>query len=151
MWPSHCLGGASLLVLAEPTVGLDVESRHEIWKIIRRAKSQGCGILITTHYMGEAEILAGRVAIINGGKIIDMGTPDTFLVLLFFAVGFREWISISLGVLALLIIAALNTISIGLLISSVTRTERTATAVTSAITWPISFITGIFFLIVPAT
>ncbi len=95
--------------------------------------------------MEEAEILADRVAIINGGKIIAMGTLDAFLVLLTFAVVFREWISISLEVLALLIIAALNTISIGLLISSVTRTERTATEATSAITWPISFITGIFF------
>ena len=70
------LGEPSVLVLDEPTTGLDVESRHEIWKIIRRAREEGRGILLTTHYMEEAEELADRVAIIHRGRIIAMNIPE---------------------------------------------------------------------------
>ncbi len=70
------VGDPELLILDEPTVGLDVESRHQVWKIIRSLREEGKGIILSTHYMGEAEHLADRVAIINEGKIITMDTVD---------------------------------------------------------------------------
>ncbi|NPA76036.1 MAG: ABC transporter ATP-binding protein [Euryarchaeota archaeon] len=70
------IGDPEFLILDEPTVGLDVESRREIWDIILHLKSEGKSVMLTTHYMEEAEALADRVAIINAGKIIACGTPE---------------------------------------------------------------------------
>ncbi len=70
------LGNPKLLVLDEPTVGLDVESRREIWKIIKKNREEGRAILLTTHYMDEAEKLADRIAIINEGRIIAIDSPE---------------------------------------------------------------------------
>ncbi len=68
------IGDPEILILDEPTVGLDVQSRRELWDIIRALKSEGKAILLTTHYMEEAETLADRVAIINEGRIIAVDT-----------------------------------------------------------------------------
>jgi ABC-2 type transport system ATP-binding protein len=65
----------SLLFLDEPTTGLDPQVRHEIHGIIQELKENRRSILITTHYIEEAERLCDRVAIIDAGKIIDLGTP----------------------------------------------------------------------------
>jgi len=70
------LGNPEILILDEPTVGLDVETRREVWHIIKKVKSEGKSVLLSTHYMEEAETLCDRVAIINDGKIIDIGTVD---------------------------------------------------------------------------
>ncbi|MCD6542359.1 MAG: ABC transporter ATP-binding protein [Thermoplasmata archaeon] len=70
------LGNPESLILDEPTVGLDVETRREVWRIIKKVKSEGKSVLLSTHYMEEAEALCDRVAIINDGKIIDIGTVD---------------------------------------------------------------------------
>ncbi len=70
------IGDPEIVVLDEPTVGLDVQSRHEVWNIIRTLKSEGKAILLTTHYMQEAEVLADRVAIINEGRIIAVDTVE---------------------------------------------------------------------------
>lgn len=64
-----------LLFLDEPTSGLDPQARRNIWKIIEGLKDKGKSILLTTHYLEEAELLADRVAIMDKGKIIDSGTP----------------------------------------------------------------------------
>ena len=64
-----------ILILDEPTVGLDVPSRREVWELIEHFRSDGKTVLLATHYMEEAEALADRVAIINEGKIIALGTP----------------------------------------------------------------------------
>jgi len=64
-----------ILFLDEPTSGLDPRARRNIWKVIENLKKRGKTILLTTHYLEEAELLADRVAIMNKGKIIDMGTP----------------------------------------------------------------------------
>ncbi len=69
------LNEPSLLFLDEPTTGLDPQVRHEIHNIIQELKESGKTILITTHYIEEAERLCDRVAIIDGGKIIEQGTP----------------------------------------------------------------------------
>ena len=64
-----------LLFLDEPTTGLDPQSRRQLWEIIRRFKDDGGTVLLTTHYMEEAERLCDRVAIMDHGKVIALGTP----------------------------------------------------------------------------
>jgi ABC-2 type transport system ATP-binding protein len=64
-----------LLFLDEPTTGLDPQSRRQLWDIIRKFKVAGGSVLLTTHYMEEAERLCDRVAIMDHGKVIALGTP----------------------------------------------------------------------------
>jgi ABC-2 type transport system ATP-binding protein len=68
-------GNPDLLFLDEPTVGLDVEARRALWEEIRRLVERGKTVLLTTHYLEEADALADRVAVINQGEIIAEGTP----------------------------------------------------------------------------
>ena len=69
-------GDPDLLFLDEPTVGLDVEARRMLWDEIRRMVDLGKTVLLTTHYLQEADALADRVAVINQGEIIAQGTPS---------------------------------------------------------------------------
>ncbi|MEH3055166.1 MAG: ABC transporter ATP-binding protein [Patulibacter minatonensis] len=62
------------LILDEPTAGVDVELRLELWHYVQRINQEGTTILLTTHYLEEAEQLCDRIAFINGGKIVDEGT-----------------------------------------------------------------------------
>jgi ABC-2 type transport system ATP-binding protein len=64
-----------VVFLDEPTTGLDPRARHEVWQVLQGLKSQGKTVLLTTHYMEEAELLADTVAIISRGHIIAMGSP----------------------------------------------------------------------------
>jgi ABC-2 type transport system ATP-binding protein len=66
----------SVLVLDEPTVGLDIQSRIAIWEFLRKLRTSGVTILISSHYLEEIDALADRVAIIDKGKIIAEGTTD---------------------------------------------------------------------------
>lgn len=68
-------GDPDLLFLDEPTVGLDVEARRMLWDEIRKVVGRGKTVLLTTHYLQEADALADRVAVINRGEIIAEGTP----------------------------------------------------------------------------
>jgi ABC-2 type transport system ATP-binding protein len=68
-------GNPDLLFLDEPTVGLDVEARRSLWEEIRRLVDRGKTVLLTTHYLEEADALADRIAVINQGEIIAEGTP----------------------------------------------------------------------------
>ena len=68
-------GDPDLLFLDEPTVGLDVEARRMLWDQIRQLVSRGKTVLLTTHYLQEADALADRIAVINKGEIIAEGTP----------------------------------------------------------------------------
>ena len=68
-----------LFFLDEPTTGLDPQARRAVWEVIRSLKSKGRTILLTTHYLEEAEQLADRVAIMNKGKIIVSGTPEQII------------------------------------------------------------------------
>jgi ABC-2 type transport system ATP-binding protein len=69
------VGDPELLFLDEPTTGLDPQSRRQLWDLIEAFKSDGRSILLTTHYMEEAERLCDRVAIVDHGRIIALGTP----------------------------------------------------------------------------
>lgn len=67
-------GKPELLFLDEPTVGMDVEARHALWQQIQQRRQLGCAIVLTTHYIEEAERLADRVAILREGEIVADGT-----------------------------------------------------------------------------
>jgi ABC-2 type transport system ATP-binding protein len=69
------VGNPELLFLDEPTTGLDPQSRRQLWELIEGFKSDGRSILLTTHYMDEAERLCDRVAIVDHGRMIALGTP----------------------------------------------------------------------------
>jgi len=69
------IGDPELLFLDEPTTGLDPHSRRELWEIIREFRSSGRTVLLTTHYMDEAERLCDRVAVVDHGQVIALGTP----------------------------------------------------------------------------
>jgi ABC-2 type transport system ATP-binding protein len=69
------VGDPELLFLDEPTTGLDPQSRRQLWDVVRALRARGKTIVITTHYMDEAERLCDRVAVIDHGKVIALGTP----------------------------------------------------------------------------
>jgi ABC-2 type transport system ATP-binding protein len=66
----------ALLLLDEPTLGLDVSSRRQLWESLRGLKETGVCVILTTHYLEEANELCDRVCIISSGKIVGLGTPD---------------------------------------------------------------------------
>jgi ABC-2 type transport system ATP-binding protein len=69
------IGQPELLFLDEPTTGFDPEARREFWELIRDLSKAGTTILLTTHYLHEAEALADRVGVINGGRLVEVGPP----------------------------------------------------------------------------
>lgn len=69
------VGDPELLFLDEPTTGLDPQSRRQMWDVVRAFKDRGRTVLLTTHYMDEAERLCDRVAVVDAGKVIALGTP----------------------------------------------------------------------------
>lgn len=71
------IGNPSLLFLDEPTTGFDPNARRSAWQLVRNLRDAGTTILLTTHYMEEAQELADRVAVIAGGRIVAEGTPGT--------------------------------------------------------------------------
>ncbi|WP_434741474.1 ABC transporter ATP-binding protein [Micromonospora sp. SH-82] len=70
------VGRPELLFLDEPTTGFDPEARREFWELIRDLSAGGTTILLTTHYLDEAELLADRVGVIAAGRVIEVATPD---------------------------------------------------------------------------
>ncbi len=68
-----------VVFLDEPTTGLDPRARRRIWKLIRQLKAEGRTIILTTHYLEEAEMLADRVGIVSGGKMVVEGTPKEII------------------------------------------------------------------------
>jgi ABC-2 type transport system ATP-binding protein len=68
-----------IIFLDEPTTGLDPQARRNLWDLIRSIRQKGTTIIITTHYMDEAEVLCDRVAIMDAGKIIQLNTPDKLI------------------------------------------------------------------------
>src|SRR4051812_21413020 len=69
-------GRAELLFLDEPSVGLDVQAREALWKVLRDLIHEGVSIVLTTHYLEEAEALADRVAVVTHGKLVASGSVD---------------------------------------------------------------------------
>ena len=70
------MGTPELVILDEPTTGLDPESRREVWRLVSDLRDDGATVLITTHYLEEAETLADRLEIMHAGRIVRSGTPS---------------------------------------------------------------------------
>ena len=68
-----------IIFLDEPTTGLDPQARHNLWDLVREIQAKGATVIITTHYMDEAEVLCDRVAVIDSGKIIAINSPDKLI------------------------------------------------------------------------
>jgi len=68
-----------IFFLDEPTTGLDPQARRNLWDLVREVQSRGISVILTTHYMDEAEILCDRVAIMDNGKIITIDTPQNLI------------------------------------------------------------------------
>ena len=68
-----------IIFLDEPTTGLDPQARRNLWDLIREIRAKGTTVIITTHYMDEAEILCDRIAIIDSGRIIALDSPDKLI------------------------------------------------------------------------
>jgi ABC-2 type transport system ATP-binding protein len=68
-----------IIFLDEPTTGLDPQARRNLWDLIKDIKRKGTTVIITTHYMDEAEQLCDRIAIMDEGKIISLNSPDKMI------------------------------------------------------------------------
>jgi lipooligosaccharide transport system ATP-binding protein len=68
-----------VVFLDEPTTGLDPDARQDFWKLVSQLKQSGCGVLLTTHYMDEAQRLCDRLILLQQGKMIDQGTPEELI------------------------------------------------------------------------
>jgi len=68
-----------IIFLDEPTTGLDPQARRNLWELIQKIRKKGTTVILTTHYMDEAEVLCDRVAIIDSGKIIALNSPDKLI------------------------------------------------------------------------
>lgn len=68
-----------IIFLDEPTTGLDPQARRSLWELVKTIRARGTTVIMTTHYMDEAEVLCDRVAIIDSGKIIAMDSPDRLI------------------------------------------------------------------------
>lgn len=68
-----------IIFLDEPTTGLDPQARRSLWELVKNIRARGTTVIITTHYMDEAEYLCDRVAIIDSGNIVAMNTPDKLI------------------------------------------------------------------------
>jgi lipooligosaccharide transport system ATP-binding protein len=75
------MNNPELLILDEPTTGLDPHNRHSVWDLLNRLKADGITLILTTHYMEEAERLCDRVAIMDEGKIVAIDTPSALMAL----------------------------------------------------------------------
>jgi ABC-2 type transport system ATP-binding protein len=98
------VGEPDLLFLDEPTTGLDPQARRQVWDLIEQFKRDGRTIVLTTHYMDEAERLCGRVAIMDHGKVIARGTPRELVA----SIGVEHVVELSTG--AAIDLAALGAI-----------------------------------------
>jgi ABC-2 type transport system ATP-binding protein len=87
------VGDPELLFLDEPTTGLDPQSRRQLWDIIRKLREEGRTTLLTTHYMDEAERLCDRVAVVDHGKVIALGSPQELIA----ALGGEHVVEFALG------------------------------------------------------
>ncbi|MCB9790602.1 ABC transporter ATP-binding protein [Candidatus Nomurabacteria bacterium] len=73
------INNPKIIFLDEPTTGLDPQARRNLWELVKQIRDSGATIVMTTHYMEEAEYLCDRVGIMDQGKIIDIGTPSSLI------------------------------------------------------------------------
>jgi lipooligosaccharide transport system ATP-binding protein len=73
------INNPKLIFLDEPTTGLDPDARQDFWRLVTYLRQQGCGVMLTTHYMDEAQRLCDRLLLLQAGKIIDQGSPSDLI------------------------------------------------------------------------
>jgi len=73
------INNPKIIFLDEPTTGLDPQARRNLWDLVKQIQAQGTTVIITTHYMDEAEYLCDRVAIVDAGKIVALASPDQLI------------------------------------------------------------------------
>ena len=73
------VNGPKVLFLDEPTTGLDPQARRHLWDLIEKVRAKGISVIMTTHYMDEAEILCDRIAVMDNGKIVAIDTPKNLI------------------------------------------------------------------------
>lgn len=78
-----------IIFLDEPTTGLDPQARRNLWELIKQLRERGATVVITTHYMDEAEVLCDRVAVVDSGNVIALDSPDRLIDQLI-ATGFKK-------------------------------------------------------------
>ena len=71
--------GPKVFFLDEPTTGLDPQARHHLWELIEQVRKKGISVIMTTHYMDEAEMLCDRIAVMDNGKIVAIDTPKNLV------------------------------------------------------------------------
>jgi len=71
--------GPKVFFLDEPTTGLDPQARRNLWELIQKVRDRGISVIMTTHYMDEAEILCDRIAVMDNGKIVALDTPENLI------------------------------------------------------------------------
>ncbi|MCY1377321.1 Vitamin B12 import ATP-binding protein BtuD [compost metagenome] len=71
--------GPKVFFLDEPTTGLDPQARRHLWDLIEQVRAKGISVVMTTHYMDEAEILCDRIAVMDNGKIVAIDTPKNLI------------------------------------------------------------------------
>jgi ABC-2 type transport system ATP-binding protein len=71
--------GPKVFFLDEPTTGLDPQARRHLWELIKQVRDRGISVIMTTHYMDEAEILCDRIAVMDAGKIVAIDTPENLI------------------------------------------------------------------------
>ena len=71
--------GPKVFFLDEPTTGLDPQARRNLWELIEKVRDRGISVIMTTHYMDEAEMLCDRIAVMDGGKIVAIDTPKNLI------------------------------------------------------------------------
>jgi len=81
--------GPKVFFLDEPTTGLDPQARRHLWELIKKVRDKGISVIMTTHYMDEAEVLCDRIAIMDNGKIVAVDTPKNLIKQLL-ARGFKK-------------------------------------------------------------
>jgi ABC-2 type transport system ATP-binding protein len=81
--------GPKVFFLDEPTTGLDPQARRNLWQLIEKVRDRGISVIMTTHYMDEAEVLCDRIAVMNNGKIVATDTPKNLIKQLL-ARGFKK-------------------------------------------------------------
>jgi len=90
---STLINQPKVIFLDEPTTGLDPQARIHLWEMVKQIKKEGVTIVLTTHYMDEAEQLCDRLAIMDNGKIVKIGTPKKFIEELL-ATGFKKEVKV---------------------------------------------------------
>ena len=113
---------AELLFLDEPTTGLDPLARREVWGALRRARRENRTVILTTHYLDEAEALSGRLALLEGGRVVIEGTPADLRSRV--RRPFRVWVEAGMGRDVLAPYGDVNPVEGGFLVFSEERASR---------------------------